>query len=571
MKYFWPYPVPLTFWVLGGVLLVVALIPGVVEKLARIRGVWIGTAAVLLIGSLFLPSQNHIMGDGMSHLANVYRYLARTEPLDIILHQLVRLVTGDMLLSYRIISFVALGAYLWGAYLMSRFGDSPVSRAVIALCFLCVATLQFYFGYVESYTLRDLFILYFLYFAWKEINYRRVSYRPLLFFGLATLSHFSAAALLPALIYTFRKRLTVKVYVTAIAVVVLGFLVASSVGLGRVFVPLFTSSDNHYTLFSGQHLLDMVNLVILITPAFFLACFGRKSGPHLTLGLIALAGTALFTFLVDPKLGAFRDWDLLSIFAVPMAVIVAIRAPRKSWVAAILLALIAVRVLPWLYFNSEQQAQFVKDLVFDDVHYTEKYFQGNQLKSFGLLLERIGETELAYEVLGRRLEVVPTDDKTLRMMAPLTYQMGKFDESYAYYLKLNYLEPENPEYWVRAAYLGFVTRNVSRALQLVQDAPEAIRSRPDIQLIAAGLLSLAGKDADAVQLALRSGGVFWEGRLPYQIAQSCIVIGDLQNARVVASQAVAFEPTNGEYQKLLSEIKSRLESAEPAVTGAPEN
>ena len=162
---FWHFPIPLALWLTAAVAVVVALIPGLVNRIAASSVNWIIVGGLVWAGSLLLPSHNHLMGDGLTHLGATERVFSATEPLDIFLHHIAYTLVGSTELSYRIIAAVSCVAFLVALYLITRLFTAALERALVGLSFLATATLQFYFGYVESYTLLHVFTLYFIYFA----------------------------------------------------------------------------------------------------------------------------------------------------------------------------------------------------------------------------------------------------------------------------------------------------------------------------------------------------------------------------------------------------------------------
>ena len=62
------YPVALPFYLIAAALLFFAVFPRYLEAVIKSRLVWLAGAAVFTAGMLLLPSQNHLLGDGMQRL-----------------------------------------------------------------------------------------------------------------------------------------------------------------------------------------------------------------------------------------------------------------------------------------------------------------------------------------------------------------------------------------------------------------------------------------------------------------------------------------------------------------------
>ena len=303
----WLFPIPVYLWAVAALLIASCFVARVREFVlgSRVSGLLLGL--LFIAGSLLIPSQNHLLGDGLTHLGNPSRVFSSTEPLDIFVHHLMYLMTGSALWSYRIVAVLAGSFYLFGITLLMKKAATPLERAIVALSFLATATVQFYFGYVESYTLLHVFMLYFLIFALRDLERNQISWLPMMFFVLALVSHFSGIALLPALIYLYYRRLKSGIWWLAAGFVAAGFVVGRTVNLWKIIVPFWPTDYSAYALFSGDHLRDLLNILLLSGPTFILVFWSRQFDRRQLVALLALSGTLGFSVLVDPKIGAFRD------------------------------------------------------------------------------------------------------------------------------------------------------------------------------------------------------------------------------------------------------------------------
>jgi tetratricopeptide (TPR) repeat protein len=95
-----------------------------------------------------------------------------------------------------------------------------------------------------------------------------------------------------------------------------------------VFVPLAADefAVEGYTLFSAAHLLDFLNLLMVLLPSLLIMIAllwanRRKTGPSarqfVFLGVLVCC-TLIAAFLFDPKLGMPRDWDLFAFPGIPL-------------------------------------------------------------------------------------------------------------------------------------------------------------------------------------------------------------------------------------------------------------
>jgi len=551
------YPVALPFYLIAAALLFLAVFPRYLEAVIKSKLVWLAGAAAFTAGMLLLPSQNHLLGDGMLRLANAGQTILYAEPLDMLMHRLIYLLVGSSLWSYRIVGFVTGLFYLNGIRLLVRFGTSPIEKAIIALAFLCTATIQFYFGYVESYGLINLFILYYLYFAWKCVKEERVTAAPAVFFVLATVSHLSGAALFPSLVFLYKDRFRwVTKYVLPLAILAVGVVFF----LGRywrLLVTLLPNDYSTYSLFSGAHLRDLLCLLLLVSPSFYLALIGKRWERATAFTVIALAGTLLYTIVIDPVLGAVRDWDLLSLFALPLAGMIALRAPRRAVIVVILAVTIVTRIIPWLTFNAELRTEFVKEMLADDIHYSEHFGKGERLDSWGYLLYKIGDHQGAKEAWKKRLTFSPDQLNTLSMLAPLLFGMGEFPESYQTYLRMLELQPDNLEYRYRASYLLFRMGDNNNAQRLLTNAPPEFLNNPSTARLLAGILAATGHHREAIEIIEKNPLQDTDDYLPYVLAKSCLVVGRNDLARQLIDRAVELNYFNKSYRELADRIPQR--------------
>jgi hypothetical protein len=435
-----------------------------------------------------------------------------------------------------------------------RFGTSPIEKAIIALASLCTATIQFYFGYVESYGLLNLFILYYLYFAWKCVKEERVTAAPAVFYVLATMSHLSGAALFPSLVFLYKDRFRrIAKYVSPLVIVAVGVVFFFG-QYWKHLVTLLPNDYSTYSLFSVAHLLDLLWLLLLVSPAFYLALIGKRWEKATTFTVIALAGTLLYTIAIDPVLGALRDWDMLSVFALPLAGLIALRAPRRGIIAVILAVTIVARIIPWLAFNTELRTEFVKQMLADDIHYSEHFAKGERLDSWGYLLRECGDFKGAEEAWEKRLSFDSRWINTWSLLGQLQRRLGEYPEACQTYLRLTQLEPENILYRYHAIYLLFRIGDYDSAQRMLTDSPPEFRNDPSARRLLAGILAANGHHQEAVEIVEKNPLQDMDDYLPYVLAKSCLAAGRNDLARPLIDRAMELNCFNRDYRELADRI-----------------
>ena len=551
------YPVALPLYLIAAALLFFGIFPRYLETTLKSRLFWVAGAVAFVAGTLLWPSKNHLLGDGMIILASPTRVFSFTEPLEVLLHHLLYLVVGKSLLSYRIVAFVAGLFYLLAVYLMSRLGKTRLESSIIALSLLCTATIQFYWGYVEHYTLLNLFTLYYLYFSWRDIRKESLTVLPFVFFLLAFMSHLSAIVLLPSVFYLYWPRLKWRLLLFSVPIVAGGITAAFSVDVTAITVHFRPDDFSTYTLLSGAHLSSLAMLLLLVSPAFFLSFWKAEPGRQMMFTVLAVAGTLYFTVLIDPTIGALRDWDLLSIFAVPLAGLIALRAPRHQLTVVILMILIVIRIIPWLAFNATLQTEFVKQMLADDVHYTKQYQNGYRLLSWGVILYKVGDWKGAKEACLRKLEYDPRDIDALSELAPLLFKMGEFSESYRTFLRILELQPNDFRYRYQAAYVLFRMAGYDGALKMISNSPPGFTEDPIVKCLLAGLRGATGREQEAIEIIEKTPHDSLDGYLSYMLAKSSLTVGRNDLARQLIGRALETDSTDKDYRDLADRIRQQ--------------
>jgi tetratricopeptide (TPR) repeat protein len=210
----------------------------------------------------------------------------------------------------------------------------------------------------------------------------------------ALFSHVTAVFLLPATLWLLAlepdgrlnlKRAPLLRFAALGGLLTAGVLIAfylqqvnlPGVATGHFFVTLQSEAPHYYGLFSAAHLLDLVNHWFLMAPAFIAtvvallltpkAIFGKSTNSgfarlpqNSTLVLWTLVGAVPFLagFVVDPKLGWPRDWDLYALLSAPACVGIAIWLDRQSnTMHRAAMAIAATSAALWLTFSVDGRAE----------------------------------------------------------------------------------------------------------------------------------------------------------------------------------------------------------------------
>ena len=270
-------------------------------------------------------------------------------------------------------------AFLIGAWKLAQriVPDRAAMLAVLAVLIAPPSTLLF-FGYIEFYAPMYACLVWYFYFSVAAMEESGPLWRPLVMLLVAAACHITAILLLPSALFLvfhrMRKRvpalkaLALVIVTSAVAGLLYYFISPQHLGKG-FFVPAFpVPGGQAYSLFAWEHIIDIVNLLILYMPVSGLLAFigisllkkdGTGESPAPGFALLSFAYPLMFIVSWNTLLGMARDWDVASFFGISSAcaaVILAKDHPRfpvylKRWSLRIA-ALSLASLLPWIGINA---------------------------------------------------------------------------------------------------------------------------------------------------------------------------------------------------------------------------
>jgi tetratricopeptide (TPR) repeat protein len=265
--------------------------------------------------------------------------------------------------------------------LADLLGKERKEKVLVFLILLGMGSTQLFFGYVEHYSFLYLFVFAFILSSLGYLEGRVGWLVPLVTFLLASLSHVSSLCLLPALLFVYLvkgenressklKRFLVLTSGLVFALFLLAVYLKYSWTISPIFVPLAedTYAAPGYLMFSPPHILDFLNQQLLVSPVGLvmllaaLACMSAKSlFKQTTFRFLLLVSVfqLLFGFLVEPDLGASRDWDLFSVAGLGYTILglyillnLLRDKPRFAHLGLILVVTSLYCTMPWIILNS---------------------------------------------------------------------------------------------------------------------------------------------------------------------------------------------------------------------------
>lgn len=340
-------------------------------------------AAVSLAAFYVLRVESHILGDGYTLIS----LLAKDQPLiksrnfggTLLPWGFVRLA-GDhtetmVITAYRFTAFFSGLLFLGVAAWLARKLYPEMHRRLLLIGALITGGYSLmFFGYVENYAIVLVAVLLFTGLGVLVVRGTVPHWYAWLAVGLATFCHVFGLMLVPAAAYLSLRetrwgrtfgglRKSQKVVLAALAGVTgLAMTIAAAHAtytLRFVLLPLWPDqfTMEGYTVFAPAHLLDTANLILLLCPGVAVGAItiagggtwsSRDRAELFFLGWTSVTVAAAL-FVVDPKLGMPRDWDLFAFLGIPllfwMAHGILRRADTVAGKAALLLIVINAAIL----------------------------------------------------------------------------------------------------------------------------------------------------------------------------------------------------------------------------------
>lgn len=348
-------------------------------------------ALALAFGGLCLAlrTRTHFLGDGYL-LLDVLGQDDGSRPFGSLAWLLLRALADDnaatpaqALVFFRVTAIAAgLVGFFLLRLLLPRTGWSPARQLLFLGLHLAGAATLLYCGYVENYSFLYAFMTAFTLAGVATASGRLNLAWPALLLAGAVASHLGALLALPALLVLavagtpraqVRRRLAVALGpVLLVLVIVWAALEANASGtvpaslradanLAHPLRPLAGSGG----VLSARTWVDIANLLVLLVPVpAVLLLFGRRRGQEKpifarggswflpTYALTALAAVVV----VDPKLGAARDWDLLAPHAAVALALALDFAPASVAGRRRLLTTALAVSLPWFLLGTQSSA-----------------------------------------------------------------------------------------------------------------------------------------------------------------------------------------------------------------------
>jgi len=354
------------------------------------------------VGFYLFSTAAHFLGDGyqlISQLSDPTLILKSESFGDMKTHQLLAQLLAEqearmgIYLSFKYIAIISgLVFVLSLLYYGRKIAETVFGYLSFVIISILSASTILFFGYVETYGPVTAFLYLFFISALSSVKNGQKSIVPLIALVLAIFFHKIAIIFLPVfLIYILMvfsgekltNRLTAKSksLLSALAAIILVFyiavIIAAPLDIKRIFLSPFGDrfTTDGYALLSLKHIADYINLVLFLSPLMILAfAVGRKwplksdkpgieASKFFILTAVIIGGLA--AFLIEPKLGMARDWDLFSTMLIPAQLAgvylwtAHFESHRRFQPATIMIALLSLSVfIPWLALNNSREGLY---------------------------------------------------------------------------------------------------------------------------------------------------------------------------------------------------------------------
>ncbi len=554
-----------------------------------------------------LRTKTHFLGDGYQILSKVETEelaFKWTEPLESLLHlkafHLAKsLFNLDAESLYALLSCVAGSIFIFLCFLFADFlGKERSQKVLVFLTLISLGSIQLFFGYAEHYTFFFVSVFGFLFLSLASLEGRMKWIFPLLVFILALLFHVSALYLLPAVFFLlypkeakskFHKTIRFLLGISAVFLVVILFLGYRkySWSIPPLFVALI--QDRYYapgyTLFSLPHLSDFLNQQLLVSPVglililALLICKKGKSfwtNPTFQFLLVVTLSQLLFNFIIDPALGASRDWDMFSAVGLGYTILGLYLLLkfikdniRLEYLIMILVVTSLYSTIPWILLNSSESKaiqRFRNLLLIDPKKSQNGHFV--LVRYFKMRGEK-EEVDKQNEVQRKFLPELPllSDGKKF-------FAKGELDSAETLFLVAKELAPRFSAVHENLGMVYFAKGDLNKAEAEYKQAIKLASHVPGIYLGLANVYAVTKNMDSAAELYKKAIFLKWPHREPYyNLGLIYYQRDDLDKAEDLFKQALKWDSTFqdayeglgnvykkwGQYQKAIKTFKAAID------------
>ena len=454
----------------------------------------LSVAGILLFGFFAgLRATTHFYGDGYLVLASadqpVLADLAGDEvlkPLTVYIYRLVISLFGThqgsnhALLLSMISAFGGVVAFGGLRQIAARSIGSDF-RVVFWVCVSATSSTMLFLGHVEHYVLAVAVLVWIMYWAMKYAVQGTGISILLMLVAIASFLHVIMAPLwlVPLILYISKNSkgdsALAKLFdyhsLRRLSYVLIPLSLFGAI-VGRQFLgiqsllPVLPSGEHSYWVLSLDHLIDQANALLLAAPlglaaiasSFTRSTHQRKCSDDERTVLLCLLPLFWASFWLDPVLGASRDWDLLTMYALPLAVIGAVRLSQTSlpsqtaWsctgqLTGFIFAIAYIATAVFVVQRPDKSLVMLDNQMWTDPHYQVDYQQAKRSGIWGaLLVDHSSKPELGLRHLQRAVKANPSDHQVLYNIGVVFYRKPLYDSATSYFRRAVALSPDDQKY-----------------------------------------------------------------------------------------------------------------------------
>jgi tetratricopeptide (TPR) repeat protein len=357
--------------------------------------------------------------------------------------------------------------------------------------------------------------------------------------------------------------------------------------LSEIFVPLLKGRwyAPDYTLFSFPHIVDVINQHLLLSPvglilllSLIIAYKNRIlfRNPTIVFLLIIFLAQVSYHFIIDPKLGAGRDWDLLSNIALGytlLGVYLFISlAISKSYSLVALIFTAFLCTLPWFMVNANTERAIRRYSNLLDVDSKKSltgrwtlanyYYQQNRIttvkelnaETFKLFPEdsltraaetymRLSNYDKAVDLLKKAIGINPNFVLAHNKLGIIYLIQQRSDEAYNEFQKIVRLSPFNSVFHVNLGIALLRKERLKEALAQFKKAEKLGGIEPDAYCEMAYIHFRLGEIEEAIKTykkAFKIDPEFYKAH--FELGQIYLERNSLSEALVEFDQVVRIKP-----------------------------
>lgn len=343
-----------------------------------------------------------------------------------------------------------------------QLSPSKLDQLLLGLFIIGSGFIQLFFGYVELYAQTVFALLLFLLLSFRYLRGRTAFFFPSLAYAFLVSCHLGMLSVAPSyayLVYLELRRGSVgktAVAITGAVLLFVGLMMLSGytpatfwnnlTGGEKIHLlsPMMTGNIwQPYTLFSVWHLIDFVNLIILISPFTLLllplaiGAFWRRerwSNAQWVFYLLTAICGAGFVFVANPDLGMSRDWDVLGLYLLPAVVFVA--AMSAQWIQShsvlrttmvSVVAITLVHTIAWVGVNAGNERSLARFQTLQDERWWSTGALGNAFEELAIYFRNRQDYARAQEYFEKYLRLYPTNGRVWVSLANLLRLQNNID------------------------------------------------------------------------------------------------------------------------------------------------